>query len=486
MKNTSLGSDAVKLTTSKIIVLVISLVSGMLLSRFRTLEEYGTYSQLIMVINLVTTIFMMGLPNSLNFFLARSDTKEERSSFLSVYYSLSSILSFIVGAILVAITPLLVEIFHNPLIKNFIYFLAVYPWTKIICSSVENVLIVHKKSNLILVYRVMNSVSLLGIILLVQFCQWTFSIYILLYLAVSVLFAILVIIIVKNITVGLRFAFDKSLIKKILIFSIPIGLATMVGTLNHELDKFVIGNLLGTEQLAIYTNASREMPITIVASSITAVLLPQIARLLKNDRNEEAISLWGNATQIAFKVMCFCSAALFVFAPEVMTVLYSEKYLAGVSVFRVYSLVLLLRCTYFGMILSSAGKTRLIFYSSLASLGLNLVLNYLFFGLFGFIGPAIATFIAILTIQIAQLLSTCKVLRVNFSKVFPWKPLFYILLKNAVFSISVGLLKYYLPLEEQVGNVIESIILGLLWLAVMGLIEYKGIRRNWAELIIKE
>ena len=93
MKNkASLGGDAVKMTVSKMIVLLISMVTAMLLSRFRTVEEYGTYSQLITVINLATTIIMMGLPNSLNYFLAGAENDGERGHFLNVYYSLSTAL----------------------------------------------------------------------------------------------------------------------------------------------------------------------------------------------------------------------------------------------------------------------------------------------------------------------------------------------------------------------------------------------------------
>lgn len=355
----SLGSDALKLTISKVIVLLISMVSGMLLSRFRNLTEYGTYSQLIMVITLATTIIMMGLPNSLNFFLARSETESERTEFLSVYYSLSTVLSLIVGFMLVMITPILVEIFNNTLITTFIYFLAIFPWTKIICSSIENILIVYKQANGIMLFRLLNSLLLLGIIILVQAAGWSFNTYMVLYLAVEGAFSIAVYLIVKKLAPNLRFCLNTSLIKRIFVFSVPLGLASMVGTINVELDKFVIGMLMDTEEMAIYTNASREMPVTIIATSITAVLMPQMARLLKNKKNDEAISLWENATTLSFAAISFLSLALIVFAPEAMTFLYSEKYLSGVSVFQIYSFGLMLRCTYFGMILNSIWKNKI-------------------------------------------------------------------------------------------------------------------------------
>ena len=49
----SIGKDAVILTTSRVIVALIGLITSMLLARFRTLDEYGTYSQIIMIMDLM-------------------------------------------------------------------------------------------------------------------------------------------------------------------------------------------------------------------------------------------------------------------------------------------------------------------------------------------------------------------------------------------------------------------------------------------------
>ncbi len=483
-KSASIGKSAVKLTVSKMVVLAISMVTAMLLSRFRTVEEYGTYSQLIMVINLVTTIIMMGLPNSLNYFLAGADTKEERSHFLNVYYSLSTVLSAVVGFVLVLITPLLVDYFDNPMITNFIYFLAVFPWTKIIMASVENVLVVYNRTNLIMAFRLLNSVSLLGIILLVQLFKWDFAAYMILYLAVEAIFTICVYVIAKQSAGKLRVEFDLELTKKIFKFSIPMGIASMLGTLNIELAKLVIGGLMDTESLAIFTNASKEMPVTIIASSITAVLLPQMVRLLKKGENEKAAKLWSDATYISFTIICLIAFALFVFAPEVMTILYSEKYLGGVSVFRIYSIVLLFRCTYFGMVLNSTGRTKLILYSSIGSLVLNVCLNYAFFYIFGFEGPAFASLCSLVIVSVMQLIWSSKVLGVKFKRLFDWKALGKSLIVNLVVAAVFLAAKELLPIEQFAGNIIEAIILGGVWVCIIAVLEFKPLKKKWNDLKI--
>ena len=98
--SSSLGAGAVQLTLSKVISLAVSMLTTALLSYFRTYTEYGTYSQLLLVVNLFSSLFMLGLPSSINYFLARAETQAERQRFLSVYYTLSTLLSLVMGGAL--------------------------------------------------------------------------------------------------------------------------------------------------------------------------------------------------------------------------------------------------------------------------------------------------------------------------------------------------------------------------------------------------
>lgn len=474
---THLGSDTIKLTASKIATTLIALVSSMLLSRFRSLTEYGTYSQLLMAVNLVCSIIMLGLPNSINYFLAKAETEQERNKFLSVYYTLNTILSFTVGIVLVLVIPVLEVIFKNNLIKNFWFFLAFFPWTKIIMSSVENFLIVYHKANILMIYRIMNSVALLGIILLVQFCKGSFITYMVLYLSVEAAFTLWIYWLVKINTSQFKPSLNKSLIKTIFVFSIPIGIASMIGTINIELDKLVITSFFTTEELAIYTNASKELPVTVISTSITAVLLPQMVRLLHDEKKEEAVRLWNSATTLSFAIICFISAVCIVFAPEVITVLYSEKYLGGINVFRIYSLTLLLKCTYFGMLLNASGKTRFILYSSIGSLVLNAVLNYIFYYIFGFIGPAIATFLSSLIMSIFQLFYSGKICGVCFKDIFPWKNACFLMFLNLGSGAIIFLLHKFLV--GYISSILSAVILGIVWLGIMIIILHKPLLKQW-------
>ncbi|MGM0877156.1 MAG: oligosaccharide flippase family protein [Bacillota bacterium] len=479
----SVGEDALKLTASKLITTAISFVTVMLLARLLSLEEYGTYAQLLLVTNVMTSIFMLGLPFSINYFLARAESVEESQIFLSNYYTLSTILSLIVGAILFITAPVIVVYFENEFLKQFVYFLVIFPWAKIIITSIENVLIVYKKASMLMVYRIVNSVALLGIILIVSLFDLNFQIYMILFILVEIIFALSVYLIVQRISRGVKVSLDLSQIKKILVFSLPIGLASVVGIINIELDKLMIGKFLDTEHLAIYTNASRELPITIIAASLTAVLLPQLARLLKHEKNGKAIELWGNATALSYIFICYMVAGIFVFAPDVITLLYSDRYLDGVSVFRIYSITLLLKVTYFGMVLNAKGKTKFILYSSIFSLCLNVTLNFILFYLLGFEGPAYSTLLSQLIINLIQLIYTTKVVEIPLPKIFPWRSLGFNTVVNVVFAFSFSELKIALPFDIYLGSsLLESILLGLLWGTIYLFIYKKVIKNRWKVL----
>lgn len=482
LKRNSLGKSAVVLTASKMITLFVTMLTGMLLSRFRTFEEYGTYSQMNLVVTLFSSVFMLGLPNSINYFLAKADTEEEQQKFLGVYYALSTVLSVVMGVVLATSAPLIANYFSNPGILMFGYFLLLYPWANVMVSGIENVLIVYQRTALLTVYRVVNSLCLLGSVLVVQWLGLGFREYMIVNIIVCCLFALLVYYISYYISGGFRLLFDFKLIRTIFVFSLPLGLSSVVGTLNIEIDKLLIGFLMDTEQMAIYTNASKELPVSFVAVSITAVLMPQLARMLKKGNDCEAVDLWASATELSFMIIGLIAAGVFTYAEDVMSLLYSEKYLPGLPVFRIYTLVLLLRCTYFGIILNAKGKTKDIFYASVASLLLNLVLNPLLFWMLGVIGPALATFLSMFVVLLWQLYRTAKCTGISFSQVFPWKRIGKIALVNICFSVIFFALKCVLPLEAWFSELGESLALGVCWCVLYFLVMRKSIKEAWNKL----
>ena len=476
-KEGSFTTDAVRLTASKVIGNIITLVSAMLLARIRTLEENGIYSELLLVINLATVIIMLGLPNSINYFLTRAESKEEKNKFLSLYYSLSTVLSLILGVILVALLPLWVMFFDDVNLYSFSFFLFIFPWAKVVTASVENVLVVLGKSKSLVSYRISNSICLLLIILFIWITNNSFMIYMILYVIIESVYAITVYLLAGKYTGRLHWNINKQLIISVMKFSIPLGLASIVGTINIEIDKLMIGYMLSTEELAIYTNASKELPLTIVATSLTAVLMPKMVKCFQQNKNVEAVAIWRDVATISFAIIAFFGVGMAFFSTDAMIVLYSEKYAPGGPVFAIYSIVLLLKCTYFGIVLNSTGNTKLILYSALGTLVLNTIMNIGFYHLFGVVGPALATLVSGIMMNLFQLIFSSRIINVKFKDIFPWKNIAIIVLIN----ISLGLIFYYIHIALFPGN-FQAIILAVLWGIVYFFILLKPGKNYWRKL----
>ncbi|MEH7255249.1 oligosaccharide flippase family protein, partial [Neobacillus niacini] len=402
----------------------LSMVTAMLISRFRTLEEYGTYSQLIMVGTIASTIFMMGLSGSINYFLPRAKNKNEQSIFLSNFYTVSTIISIFSSITLLIVSPSIAEYFDNPIILSFVYVLAILPWLNIVGGSIDNVFVVLNKIKMLSFYRIGHSVSTLIVVLLTVFLEWSFEKFLFYFIGVQVIYTIAIYIIIGTLVEKFRPRIDIKLIREIIAFSFPLGIAYTVGTFQVETDKLMIGYLYDTETLAIYTNAAREMPITIVVASIVAVITPSIVRFIKDYQNDYAVKLWRNATAFSYIFLCFFAAILFAFAPEIISILYSDKYLKGVEVFRISSIKILLQATNYAILLIALGRTKYVFYSSILALVLNVLLNYLFYLFYGINGFAIATLLSTAIIAFLQLYYSSINVKIPIKSIFLCKEMF--------------------------------------------------------------
>ncbi|MBR5659646.1 MAG: oligosaccharide flippase family protein [Lachnospiraceae bacterium] len=476
----SLKKEATLLTASKMVNLAITMATAMLLARFRSLEEYGTYSQLTLTLNLLTTLCLLGIPNAINYFLPRTENAGERQNFLNTFFTLNTALALIAGFVMLASLPFQVWYFENDGIYSFWFFAVIMPWAKISLQERGNLLVASHKSKTLIVHTFINSICLLGIIILTRVINQSFFFYMCLYVAVEILFGLLVYWEGAKLSGRFRFHIDWELCKRILIFSVPIGLSDMVSIISKEVDKFMIGGFLDTESLAIYTNAATELPLSIISGSFVAVMMPKLSKMVKEKKDEDAVNLWKDTTAFTYIFMCFGVAALVVFAPQVMVILYSPKYLPGTGVFRVYALILLWRTAYFGTMLSLHGETKKVLYCSVSSMLINVGLNFALYMTLGFTGPAWSTFIAVGIVDLFQLKLSSKVTGVPMSKIFPWVDLLTITLVNAVSGLAIYALMRYLEIGTDIRGCVIAVFVGAIWMALyLFVIMRRRIKRQW-------
>ena len=484
-RKSSVGGDAIYLTVSRIVVSLIGLATSMLLARFRTLEEYGTYSQIIMVTDLVSTILILGLPNSVNYFLAKAETEEEKQRFMSIYVSLSTILTMVIAVCLLGAVPMIIRYFDNPAIMSFAYVFAIYPWSSLIINSLGSTCVVYGKANQLIFFNIAQATSTLFILLITKAVGMSFHQYMLFYMGATLVFALAALGWINKMVGTIRPLLSSKIIREVLTFSIPMGLASVVGTLNAELDKLVIGRFFTTEEYAIFANAAKELPVTMLATSLTAVLLPRMVLFLKEEQQEEAIAIWKHAANISFCFMFLVAGEFFVFAPDIMSIFYSQKYVTvgGVMVFRIYAVILIFRSIYWGVVLNATGKTKFIFASSILTLVFNLAFNVVFCMKLGFIGPAVATLIVTCIMNFTQLAFTAKIVRIPIVRLQPWKNLLVMASETIMLGVCFWVIRYSMFVRQtSVGQAVCSIMLGGIWATIYGVLNIRFIKGQWKQL----
>lgn len=477
-----IAADSLKLSIAQTVSLLINMIIVMLLSRFRSVEEYGTYSQMLMVSSIVVTFFASGFAQCINYFLAGESNTINKSNFIKTYYGIIGICGLIGGIVSVLLIPILTSYFGNEKLKDYWFFLLIYPVSKIVNDGVDRFFILYKKTNQLMLYKIRYGVTTLITVLAAIVLKWEFRSYLLVLVLTELLFGILVYWFVYKITGIIPFGFNAVTAKNIMSFAIPMALASLVSVINKELDKLVVGGLTDTATLAVFTNAAKELPITVFSASIVTVVMPHVVRQMQNGETREAISIWKESIKLTAMIMCFFCVSLLVFAPQVISVLYSDKYLSGVNVFRIYLLTELFRLTYYGMILNAEKKTQLILYSSIGSMIVNLILDIILYRLIGIEGPAWATVASVVAMNMFQLIYTKNHIDVSFFDIYPVAYILKCIALNIILSFPFAYLQNILFKYVSFNKNIMTIVLGVVWLVVYLFIIRKRAKRLWKTL----
>ena len=207
----------------------------------------------------------------------------------------------------------------------------------------------------------------------------------------------------------------------------PIGLTGAVGSLSRYVDRFVVLIVFGAgATFAGYTLGALEVPVSLLLAGVISVLVPEISRLFKVGALGEIQALWQRAVSRLALLVLPLAAFLFVFAEPLIGWMYPQ-YDRSIWVFRLYLLVLPLRCAVYNPLLVGMGKARWALWGSLGDLVCNVSLSlaliaYLRVSMpeWTFIGPAIATVFSTY-IQVVFLLAAVGWhLRWSLSRLLPW------------------------------------------------------------------
>jgi len=195
-----------------------------------------------------------------------------------------------------------------------------------------------------------------------------------------------------------RFGFNKRVASELFRYGKFITGLTVVIFITVEIDKAVIGKVLGMEALGYYTLAYTiaNIPSTYISKIVSKVMFP-VYSMLQGDPVALRVEL-SKAIKLVAVVAIPASAGIVALAPDILRICYGEKWLPASSALSALALFGCFRAlgSVNGYLYNGIGKPEVPFYSNLAKLIVIAISIYPLTKMFGIVGAAVAVVIPII------------------------------------------------------------------------------------------
>ena len=209
-------------------------------------------------------------------------------------------------------------------------------------------------------------------------------------------------------------------IRDLLQSSIPLFWVTLAHLTTAWVPIAVLGIYGATSDVGVFSIAFRTAALTaFVLLAISSIAAPKFATLYAENRTEELQDVVSTTTMLMV-VATLPILAVFFFAPEQVLSLFGDEFEAeGANVLRVLALGQFVNVATGSTIhlLMMAGRERLLRATMFAGAALCVVINFLLIPTWGLMGAAVATTIAIISINLYQVHLARKHLNIN---PIPW------------------------------------------------------------------
>lgn len=490
VKSQSLARKSIVLIFARLIVNVAGIAQGVILARMLLKYEQGTYNQVITITG-YWILIALGLPESITYFIARSTSLKDKLEKQSAILTVSLFLSVAIMLILTVADPWIAEYFNNGQLRGLGLAIGLILVGTMVQSLFQNTSIVMDHVNDAAKMSISYSLGNIVVIVSLFFFKNGIQVFIYTLAAYNLLMMILrVITMMKYFEFKLRLKIDFRLYKEIFAYGIPISLSTMIGTISRYVDKTVVGRFFPPDQFADFSMAARELPYSIITGAIIAVLMPRVIENYNKGVIHESLDIWKKGIVSSSYLIFFAMASNILLAREIIVAMYSEKYLASVPIFIVYTFLLASRITYWGMFLQAMRKPRLVMYISIYSLVSNLVLNLAFIPIFGMVGSAIATIVTSYASVVIYIYYNCKYLHVKVTDLIPFRKVGSIIGVNALAFAVFWLGKHFFldtvtfggKEHLELDSVVKIAIVGGLWAGGYALVFRKDLKKIIASL----
>lgn len=462
---------------------VFTMVSSMLLSRYFTKADYGTYKQVMYVYGTLLVVFTLGIPRAYSYFLPRV-SKEQAKDLISKLNYILLAMGLMMSTCLFFGSNFIAAVLKNKELITPIRYFSLVPLFMLPTLGLEGILATYKQTIFLAIYKTCTQIFMLwAVVLPVVFFEGNVNTAIIGFTISSFLCFLF--------ALFLKYRPIKAYIKEkspysykdVFKYTIPIMGASIWGIIISASDQFFISRYFGSEVFAEFANGSLELPFVGMLTAATAtVLSPVFSQMSINQTVEvkvDIINLWNNSLIKTVKILFPILVFAFCFADEIMILLYGNKYVMSGSFFKIKLIVSLFTLSQYAPLLLSIGGQK--FYYNIHMYGAIILVLLEWIGVYLVESPFTIIIISVIC-QIGRIMLMLKYianyLGVNILKLYPLKLFIKIIIPSLVF---LYVTKYIISEYTFLNSIKLLLISGVLYFlfyvfwAYLNKIEYRSI-----------
>ena len=451
-----------------IIAAFIGYLIRIVLARNLTVEEYGLFFAVFTLINFLAIFNNLGMGQALvkyipEFLVKKRPAKLKNSVFLTLGVTLASFI--LISVLLFAFSGFLAQhYFKNDLAASvLLLFIPLLLFSRL-RGLVRNIYQAFQRMSIFaLMYLAENFLILILLLCLFAFKKnifvATYS-HIAAYMLIFIIFSLLLFRVFNFFKH--KTAINKSLVKKMFKFGIPLMILGAGSTIILYIDTLILTYFRSLEEVGVYNVVvPTVMMVMFFGKSIASVIFPMSSELWARKKKKYIGEGLRMLEKYSFVIMIPVALIILVFSKMILKLLFGPEYVTGVLTMQ----ILIMGVVFFAIyainsaLFSAIGKPQIATKILLQGALINLVLNLIIIPWLGMLGAAITSLITYIYVALTSVLRLRKYIKVK----MPWVEWGKIFFSGGVMLVAMFVLKIIVITNDYFKAIIISLIGGLIY-----------------------
>ncbi|GFP74218.1 lipopolysaccharide biosynthesis protein [Clostridium fungisolvens] len=439
-------------------IAIISFVLSLLYSRIFSTSDFGYYSLVINVYNLVTTFLTGWMTHSIVRFYNDYKAKNELKFFSGTLFILHIFVSIVVFVVFFLIGMFL----KNDLFRDIIWILSINYLFDGLLLIINGFFRADGKSSDYSKSIFLNSVFKAIILLVLYYIigRKNIDIIIVSFFIAGLIQTIYLLIKYKDYKFIKIKNFDYQIFKRSLNFGFPLIGVSLINWILSLSDRYIIKIFWPAKDVGLYSYGYQMGNALFYTLTICIMLgaYPNLAKEWETKGKASIEKLISKYLELFFYVLIPCTFAIFILGKNVIELLCGQEYWSSYKVFEItcfsYAVYGLIQYTNIPWVL--VGNTKKILSLNIIAALTNIILNFLLIPKYGYIIAAINTLVAFIVYVCISLIQTKNIFAVKVESSFLLK----VLISSSIMDIVLKLC--VVNFRNTIINMVVTVFFGIL------------------------